>query len=137
MDKYLKMSSHFVGNVSINADGQICDDKYFRGSTDIAEDYYEPICHAINSHDELVENMQHYKQEAEQWEARATSEASRVQDLQAEVERLRQALIDAATSLETIHVRSYGEDSFLDSKQEMRSYAGSRAKIARVALSEQ
>ena len=65
--------------------------------------------HAINSHDELV----------------------------AEVERLRQALIDAATSLETIHVRSYGEDSFLDSKQEMRSYAGSRAKIARVALAEQ
>ncbi|MGL4757536.1 MAG: hypothetical protein ACRCXB_34715 [Aeromonadaceae bacterium] len=54
MDKYLKMSSHFVGNVSINTDGQICDDKYFRGCTDIAEDYYEPICHAINSHDELV-----------------------------------------------------------------------------------
>ena len=65
--------------------------------------------HAINSHDELV----------------------------AEVERLRQALIDAATSLETIHVRSYGEDSFLDSKHEMRSYAGSRAKVARVALAEQ
>ena len=69
----------------------------------------EHAAHAINSHDELV----------------------------AEVERLRQALIDAATSLETIHVRSYGEDSFLDSKHEMRSYAGSRAKIARAALSEQ
>lgn len=69
----------------------------------------EHAAHAINSHDELV----------------------------AEVERLRQELIDAATSLETIHVRSYGEDSFLDSKQEMRSYAGSRAKIARAALSEQ
>lgn len=69
----------------------------------------EYAAHAINSHDELV----------------------------AEAERLRQALIDAATSLETIHVRSYGEDSFLDSKQEMRSYAGSRAKIARAALSEQ
>ena len=65
--------------------------------------------HAINSHDELV----------------------------AEVERLREALTDAATSLETIHVRSYGEDSFLDSKHEMRSYAGSRAKVARVALAEQ
>ena len=69
----------------------------------------EHAAHAINSHDELV----------------------------AEVERLRQALIDAATSLETIHVRSYGEGSFLDSKQEMRSYVGSRAKIARAALSEQ
>ncbi len=54
MGKYLKMSGFFVGNVSINADGQICDDKHFRGSTDIAEDYYAPICHAINSHDELV-----------------------------------------------------------------------------------
>ena len=69
----------------------------------------EHAAHAINSHDELV----------------------------VEVERLRQALIDAATSLETIQVRSYGEDSFLDSKHEMRSYAGSRAKIARAALSEQ
>lgn len=88
MEKYLKMSGFFVGSVSINADGQICDDKYFRGSTDIAENYYEPICHAINSHDELVENMQHYKQDAEQWEARATKEASRAQDLLAEVERL-------------------------------------------------
>lgn len=93
MDKYLKMSSHFVGKVSINTDGQICDDKYFRGSTDIAEDYYDPICHAINSHDELVENMQHYKQEEEKWEARATNEASRVQDLQAEVEQLRKEVV--------------------------------------------
>lgn len=55
MKEYLDMSGYFIGNVTINADGQICDDKYFRGSTDIAEDYYEPICHAINSHDELVE----------------------------------------------------------------------------------
>jgi len=108
MDKYLKMSSHFVGNVSINTDGQICDDKYFRGSTDIAEDYYAPICHAINSHDELV----------------------------AEVERLRGALHDAATSLETIHIRSFGEESLLDSKPQMRSFAGARAKVAREALAE-
>ena len=45
--------------------------------------------HAINSHDELVENMQHYKQEAEQWEARAVKEASMVQEFDLEVERLR------------------------------------------------
>lgn len=55
MKEYLNMDSYFVGDVSINTDGQICDDKYFRGSTDIAEDYYDPICHAINSHDNLVE----------------------------------------------------------------------------------
>ena len=65
MDKYLKMSGHFVGNVSINADGQICDDKYFRGSTDIAEDYYAPICHAINSHDELVAEVERLTKSAE------------------------------------------------------------------------
>lgn len=62
MGKYLKMSSHFLGNVSINADGQICDDKYFRGSTDIAEDYYAPICHAINSHDELVAEVERLRE---------------------------------------------------------------------------
>ena len=62
--------------------------------------------HAINSHDELVEMNQ---------------------DLLA-------ALEDAATSLETIQLRSFGEDSFLDSKPEMRSYAGSRASVVRAAI---
>ena len=62
MGKYLKMSGYFVGNVSINTDGQICDDKYFRGSTDIAEDYYAPICHAINSHDELVAEVEQLRE---------------------------------------------------------------------------
>lgn len=55
MKEYLKMGGYFSGSVEINANGQICDDKNFRGSTDIAEDYYLPICHAINSHDELVQ----------------------------------------------------------------------------------
>ena len=62
--------------------------------------------HAINSHDELVQMNQ---------------------DLLA-------ALEDAATSLETIQLRSFGEDSFLDSKPEMRSYAGSRASVVRAAI---
>lgn len=44
------------------------------------------------------------------------------------------ALHDAATSLETIQLRSFGQDSFLDSKSEMRSYAGSRAAVAREAI---
>ena len=44
------------------------------------------------------------------------------------------ALEDAATSLEAIQLRSYGEDSFLDSKPEMRSYAGSRASVAMAAI---
>ncbi len=41
------------------------------------------------------------------------------------------ALHDAATSLETIQLRSYGEESYLDSKQQMRAYAGARAIAAR------
>ncbi len=62
--------------------------------------------HAINSHDELVQMNQ----------------------------ELLSALEDAATSLETIQLRSFGEDSFLDSKPEMRSYAGSRASVVRAAI---
>lgn len=110
MKEYLKMADVFVGEYKpkrrIDAWPP---SKHGETLVDISGKLAEYAVHAINSHDELV----------------------------AEVERLRQALIDAATSLETIHVRSYGKDSFLDSKHEMRSYAGSRAKVARVALAEQ
>ena len=66
----------------------------------------EYAAHAINSHDELVQINQD----------------------------ILEALEDAATSLETIQLRSFGEDSFLDSKPEMRSYAGSRASVVRAAI---
>lgn len=66
----------------------------------------EYAAHAINSHDELVQMNQD----------------------------LLEALEDAATSLETIQLRSFGEDSFLDIKPEMRSYAGSRASVVRAAI---
>ena len=110
MGKYLKMADVFVGEYKPKRRIDAWPPSMY-GVTliELSGSPAQYAVHAINSHDELV----------------------------AEVERLRQALIDAATSLETIHVRSYGEDSFLDSKQEMRSYAGSRAKIARAALSEQ
>jgi len=110
MDKYLKMADVFVGEYKPKRRIDAWPpSKYGETLIELSGSPAQYAVHAINSHDELV----------------------------AVVERLRQALIDAATSLETIHVRSYGEDSFLDSKQEMRSYAGSRAKIARAALSEQ
>ena len=66
----------------------------------------EYAAHAINSHDDIVQINQ----------------------------ELLAALEDAATSLETIQLRSFGEDSFLDSKPEMRSYAGSRASVVRAAI---
>jgi len=107
MEKYLKMSGHFVGNVSINTDGQICDDKYFRGSTDIAEDYYDPICHAINSHDELVveverltASLNHANSNHELFERQYYLEKDKCEDLQAEVERLRDMVIRMQTYLD-------------------------------------
>ena len=41
----------------------------------------------------------------------------------------------AAVSLETIQLRSFGEESYLDSKPQMRAFAGARAKIARDIIS--
>ena len=46
MKEYLKMSKHFTGDVTIDYNGNICDDKSYFGNTDIAEDYYEHVCHA-------------------------------------------------------------------------------------------
>lgn len=46
-----------------------------------------------------------------------------------------EAASDAATSLETIQLRSFGEESYLDSKPQMRAFAGARAKIARDIIS--
>ena len=105
MGKYLKMADEFSLPVKEDTLEVYC--RQHIGESFRSCEVYS--AHAINSHDELVE----------------------------EVERLRQALIDAATSLETIHLRSYGVDSFLDSKHQMRSYAESRAKVARAAIAEQ
>ena len=55
-------------------------------------------------------------------------------ELQKQRDELLKALEDAATSLETIALRSYGEESYLDSKQQMRGYARSRAGVARDAI---
>lgn len=56
----------------------------------------------------------------------------------AELERVQGVLVgaleDAATSLETIQLRSFGAESYLDSKPQMRAFAGARAGIARAAL---
>lgn len=42
--------------------------------------------------------------------------------------------LDAATSLETIHVRSYSDDSYLNHPDQMRAYAGARAGVVRKEL---
>lgn len=50
------------------------------------------------------------------------------------IAELEDALEDAATSLETINIRSYGDDSYLNTAPMMRAFAGNRAVIARAAL---
>ena len=67
-----------------------------------------------------------------------TSPNTIIADLTAEVESLRKQrdklldyLHDAATSLETIALRSYGDESYLNSAEQMRGYASSRAAVAR------
>jgi len=109
MDKYLKMADVFVGEYKPKRRiDSWPPSKYGETLIELSGSPAQYATHAINSHDELV----------------------------AEVERLRGALHDAATSLETIHIRSFGEESFLDSKPQMRSFAGARAKVAREALAE-
>lgn len=60
--------------------------------------------------------------------------AAEIAELKRKLDELLSALHDAATSLETIQLRSFGADSFLDDKHSMRSYAGSRAAVAREAM---
>ena len=108
MKQYLKMADVFGGaEVGIRKDApSLVDCCGVLAANCLCPETAGHIAHAINSHDELVQMNQ---------------------DLLA-------ALEDAATSLETIQLRSFGEDSFLDSKPEMRSYAGSRASVVRAAI---
>lgn len=57
-----------------------------------------------------------------------------IAELTRQRDELLSALHDAATSLETIQLRSFGADSCLDDKHSMRVYAGSRASVARAAI---
>ena len=108
MKEYLKMVDVFRDEMRVVGDSKnmLADDVGIIIGCYSGDKMAEYVLHAINSHDELVQMNQ---------------------DLLA-------ALEDAATSLETIQFRSFGEDSFLDSKPEMRSYAGSRASVVRAAI---
>ena len=108
MRQYLKMVDVFSDEMRVVGDSKnmLADDVGIIIGCYSGDKMAEYVLHAINSHDELVQMNQ---------------------DLLA-------ALEDAATSLETIQLRSFGEDSFLDSKPEMRSYAGSRASVVRAAI---
>ena len=108
MKEYLKMVDVFRDEMRVVGDSKnmLADDIGIIIGCYSGDKMAEYVHHAINSHDELVQMNQD----------------------------LLEALEDAATSLETIQLRSFGEDSFLDSKPEMRSYAGSRASVVRAAI---
>ena len=108
MKQYLKMVDVFRDEMLVVGDSKnmLADDVGIIIGCYSGDKMAEYVLHAINSHDELVQMNQD----------------------------LLEALEDAATSLETIQLRSFGEDGFLDSKPEMRSYAGSRASVVRAAI---
>ena len=108
MKQYLKMVDVFRDEMRVVGDSKnmLADDVGIIIGCYSGDKMAEYVLHAINSHDELVQMNK----------------------------ELLAALEDAATSLETIQLRSFGEDSFLDSKPEMRSYAGSRASVVRAAI---
>ena len=57
-----------------------------------------------------------------------------IAELKRQRDELLAALHDAATSLETIQLRSFGADNLLNDKYSMRAYAGARASVAREAI---
>ena len=108
MKEYLKMVDVFRDEMRVVGDSKnmLADDVGIIIGCYSGDKMAEYVLHAINSHDELVQMNQ----------------------------ELLAALEDAATSLETIQLRSFGGGSFLDSKPEMRSYAGSRASVVMAAI---
>lgn len=91
MKEYLKMSDVFCGDYHAKK----MHDENGNGFSFMVAHCLEAeyAAHAINSHDELVENYRIAAKERDEWEARACKEASRVNDLDEEVNRLRELLV--------------------------------------------
>lgn len=125
MSEYLKMADVFPFDVSFDSDGgigavvdsqgeyiaQAMENNYCSHMSNKDKNGYRNkvaryVAHSVASHDELV----------------------------AQRDELLAALHDAATSLETIQLRSFGDDSYLDDKHSMRAYAGARAAVARESM---
>lgn len=103
MKEYLKMKDVFPDGVCVGTEewmngwfevrhvgGSSIDESCDGGYSERDANY---VAHAINSHDELVENYQLAYKERDEWEERACKEAARVNDLAEEVDRLRELLV--------------------------------------------
>lgn len=106
MSEYLKMADVFTDEVKSDSDYLLNNELGEIANFSGYKNECRYAAHAINSHDALVEQR----------------------------DELLAALHDAATSLETIQLRSFGDDSYLDDKHSMRAYAGARAAVAREAM---
>lgn len=78
--------------------------------------------------------VMHESDVAESYRAEADNLRQQLADSQKQVTMLRDALDEAATSLETIKLRSHGDESYLNHMDQVRGYAGSRATVVREAL---
>ena len=62
------------------------------------------------------------------------SQAAEIAKYKSLCDQLGEYLNDAATSLETIAMRSYGDDSYINTMHQVRGYASARASVARKDL---
>lgn len=89
---------------------------------------------------EAVEEIESLRQQLDGWIAANSPNGwidnlrQQLADSQKQVTMLRDALDEAATSLETIKLRSHGDESYLNHMDQVRGYAGSRATVVREAL---
>lgn len=120
MDKYLKMADVFGDVVTQKLVGdayEIMSHSYGHVCVVNTEERADMVAHAINSHDELVEVMNHYKSESRKWAARAVKDSSRANDLKDKVDELTRHLKMCATELSGMidrhNVHNQDDDSWL------------------------
>ena len=106
MKEYLKMSDVFPDGVYVGTEewmngwfevrhvgGSSIDESCDGGYSERDANY---VAHAINSHDELVENYMLASKERDEWEARAYKEGSNAHNLQVHVDALSDLIERAA-----------------------------------------
>jgi len=99
------------------------------------------ICGDIHNTDDLLDliasrdaEIQHLKMALADTEALELGTAEKCDQLRSHINVLRDALDAAATSLETIQLRSYGDESYLNHMDQVRGFAGSRARVAKESI---
>lgn len=92
MKDYLKMSDVFDCEVESDTDLMFSDSLGNIADFSGYKTHCRYAAHAINSHDELVESMNHYKGESERWGSRATKEASSLQEAMNRIAELEEFL---------------------------------------------